>query len=113
VGNYRNRELLDRAHEFTECQVQIPDLCEGHVPDGCEPAHSNQGHHGKAGRLKAHDCFFAASCHSCHAELDNGNKLTHDEKDWYWRRGFERTLLEMWKREMVGVYRRWGGLKLW
>lgn len=90
---YRNRKYLDLAHRVTECQVQIPGICEGYTPDGCEPAHSNHQAHGKGIGHKAHDIYHAASCHSCHAEIDNGTALSREAKTHYWQAGFERTLL--------------------
>jgi hypothetical protein len=92
-NNYRNRRLLDLAHRVQECQLRIPGVCVGHSVDGCEPAHSNQSRHGKGGAMKAHDIFHAAACHWCHAELDQGKKLSREERRNYWQDGFERTWL--------------------
>lgn len=92
---YRNRKLLDLAHRITECTVQLPEVCEIRT-EGCEPAHSNWFEHGKGMGLKAHDCFFAAACHSCHAELDQGNLYTAQQKREAWQRGFDRTLLQIY-----------------
>lgn len=66
-GMYRSRRLLDLAHEVNRCQN-----CGSYQLEGCEPAHSNLGEHGKGKGLKAHDCFFAALCHKCHVWLDQG-----------------------------------------
>ena len=90
---YRNRKYLDLAHRVTECQLQIPGICDTYTPDGCEPAHSNQQIHGKGKGLKAHDIYHAASCHSCHAFLDQGADMSREDRRYYWQRGFERTLL--------------------
>lgn len=65
-GMYRNRPLLDLAHRIETCQN-----CKATCRPGCEPAHSNEPEHGKGTGLKAHDCFFAALCHACHAWYDN------------------------------------------
>lgn len=65
-GMYRNRALLDLAHKMDQCQN-----CGVSTPEGCEPAHSNLSEHGKGKGLKAHDAFFAALCHQCHAWADN------------------------------------------
>lgn len=89
---FRSRKLLDLAHRVTECQVQLPGVCEGHSAHGCEPAHSNQQRHGKGMGHKAADNFHAAACHSCHAELDQGRTLTKDERRDYWQAGYERTM---------------------
>lgn len=71
------------------------------------PAHSNLGEHGKGKGLKAHDCFFAALCHACHAWLDNqggfgkdptGVYLANpDDKREMFVKAMHRTWLELWR----------------
>jgi len=102
---YRNRKLLDVAHKINECQLQIPGVCQGWSEEGCEPAHANNWHpvYGKGGARKAHDNFFAAGCHACHFELDQGRNLSNEERHEYWRIGHARTLLEMFRRGFVKV----------
>ena len=79
-GMYRNRALLDLAHGIDTCQN-----CGTSMPEGCEPAHSNEGAHGKGKGLKAHDCFFAALCHACHAWCDNqGGRGKDPTGVWEW-----------------------------
>ncbi len=98
MANYRNRPLLDLAHEIHECQC-----CGAHVEEGCEPAHSNMSEHGKGVALKSHDCFHAALCHGCHSKLDQGRDLTREERREMWRRAHDRTMLEYWGRGWVRV----------
>lgn len=93
--NYRNRPLLDLAHKFDTCQ-----LCGRFAPDGCEPAHSNWSEHGKGMSIKAHDCFFAAMCHDCHAALDQGKDGGRWEK---WRVAADRTILALWRNGWLKV----------
>ena len=102
---YRNSALLDLAHQIQECQLQLPEVCEGFSEHGCEPAHANNWRSvfGKGGARKAHDCFFAAACHPCHAELDQGRRFDADEKFEYWSRGHDRTLLELFRRGLLKV----------
>jgi hypothetical protein len=88
MANHRDRRYLDLAHRVTECQC-----CGRSAPEGCEPAHSNQGEHGKGMSIKAHDVFHAAMAHDCHARLDQGNDETREEKMERWQKAFERTLL--------------------
>jgi hypothetical protein len=102
VSNFRSRALLDCAHKIQECQLQTP-ACIGHSEHGCEPAHANWSRYGKGGALKAHDCFYVAACHPCHAYLDQGMDLTREERLDYWQRGFERTVLALWERGLVRV----------
>lgn len=100
--NYRNRALLDAIHKIQECQLQTP-ACIGFQEHGSEPAHANWSRYGKGMQIKAHDCFIAAGCHPCHAYIDQGSKLSNEEKLDYWQRGFERTVLALWARELVKV----------
>jgi hypothetical protein len=86
---YRNRKLLDLAHRVTACQFLLP-VCMGISPEGCEPAHSNQGAHGKSIGMKAADDQHVASCPNCHRLYDGqlgyvmpreqANKLFNDAR---------------------------------
>lgn len=69
MAAYRNRRLLDLAHKVHTCQFKLYG-CQGHAPEGCEPAHSNQSAHGKGMGIKAHDDQHVASCHHCHQVYD-------------------------------------------
>lgn len=82
--NYRNRDLLDCAYNFP-CLLRFEGVCEGGAG---EPAHSNQYLHGKGGAMKAHDCFHVPACRACHRELDQGKRMTRDEKREAWNRAF-------------------------
>jgi hypothetical protein len=70
---YRSRKLLDAARELP-CQH-----CG--VSDGTiVAAHSNQLRDGKGRGLKAHDYRIASLCFTCHAELDQGSKMSKQER---------------------------------
>lgn len=97
--NYRDRALLDLAYQLN-CTLQIGGVCEGGPG---EPCHSNQSRHGKGGSIKAHDCFFASGCRSCHRELDQGKRFTREEKAEIWQRAHERTLLQLWEQGLIRV----------
>lgn len=101
--NHRDRALLDLAHRVHQCQVGLPDVCQGHMPEGCEPAHANGQRWGKGTGIKAHDVFHAAACHACHVELDQGHRVTQEDKLFYWQRGFERTMLIYFREGWVSV----------
>ena len=88
--NFRSRHLLDIARELP-CQIRLPG-CQG---GPSVAAHSNQQRHGKGTGIKAHDCFIAAACPSCHHQIDNGSKLSREERTEAWQRGHERTLVEL------------------
>jgi len=95
---YRNRKLLDIAHEIHECTIQIPDICQGYVPEGCEPVHANWGSwSGKGMGTKGHDFLWAAGCHSCHVEIDQGASLPRSSRVEYWRTAFIRTQIILWE----------------
>lgn len=97
--NYRDRALLDLAYQLN-CTLQIDEVCEGGPG---EPCHSNQSRHGKGGSIKAHDCFFASGCRSCHRELDQGKRFTRDEKADIWQRAHDRTMLQLWEQGLIRV----------
>lgn len=85
--NYRNRALLNLAHQLNTCPG-----CGGWSMHGLEPAHSDSQKHGKGTGIKAHDAFHAALCHDCHTAL-HSNKLDREEKRELWQRAFDATLL--------------------
>ena len=91
---YRNRRLLDLAHSIKACQLQIPEVCIGHQEHGCEPAHGPKSWLDGGAGLKSADVF-AAACHPCHVELDQGKLLSRAERQWYWGRGCARTWAEL------------------
>jgi ferredoxin len=66
-------------------------------------AHSNQQIHGKGMGVKAHDCYVAALCFQCHAQIDQGTLYDKATKKDMWDLAFQRTILELWKREMIKV----------
>lgn len=94
--NYRNRALLDLARDqpCTHCGRQDGTIV---------AAHSNQSRHGKGMGIKAHDCFIAFLCATCHAELDQGSRLSRDERIELWQRAHEKTLLRLFQSDRLGV----------
>ena len=82
---YRNQKLLEAVRE-SPCQV-----CG--VADGTVvAAHSNQLRDGKGRSLKAHDYRIAALCFRCHAELDQGVKMTKAERIEMWESAHRGTI---------------------
>lgn len=69
MSNYRDRKLLDLAHELHECTV-----CGEYSVEGLEPAHQNGIAAGKGHSIKGQDHRHAAMCHSCHQQYDTGNE---------------------------------------
>jgi hypothetical protein len=86
-GNYRNRKLLDMIRESPACMH-----C-GKYNDGTiVGAHSNFLRDGKGRGIKAHDYRVAALCFTCHSELDQGNKLSREERRGMWEEAHRKTI---------------------
>jgi hypothetical protein len=84
-GMYRNRTLLDSVRN-SPCQN-----CG--IEDGTVvAAHSNQLIDGKGRGLKAHDYRIAALCFTCHADLDQGSKMTREERLNMWEAAHRKTI---------------------
>ena len=96
--SYRNRSLLNLAYELP-CTLRLP-CCDG---GNGEPAHANWHQYGKGKSLKAHDCYFAAACRSCHRELDQGKNLSGDERIETWLRGYIETQRLLWEMGLIKV----------
>jgi hypothetical protein len=83
--NYRNKHLLEivRASPCQNCGRQ-----DGTVV----AAHSNQLRDGKGKGIKAHDYRVAALCYNCHAELDQGSKMSRYGRIEFWEGAHRRTV---------------------
>ena len=55
-------------------------------------AHSNQQKDGKGMGIKAHDYRIAALCYSCHADIDQGQRLNKEERKAVWDEAHRRTI---------------------
>lgn len=98
----RARDLLDLAHSIHECQLQIPGVCIGYSAHGCEPAHGPKSMlNGGMGHKS--DDVFAAGCHACHVEIDQGKALSREDRQWYWLRGAARTWARLIENGMLKV----------
>lgn len=83
----RSRKLLN-AIKTLPCQ------CCG-APAPSDPAHSNQSCHGKGKSIKASDVFVAALCRACHRMIDQGSKLSHEERITVWTVAWHSTVREL------------------
>jgi hypothetical protein len=84
---YRSKKLLETLRECPFC------LSCGAVNDGTVvAAHSNQLRDGKGKGIKAHDFRVAAMCHGCHYELDQGSKLSKEERLTMWEESHRATI---------------------
>jgi hypothetical protein len=95
---YRNRKLLNLAHELNACTLRFQGICIGYSVEGLEPAHSNFLEHGKAKGQKADDDQHCAACHWCHAELDQGHRFSLEAKRSLFASAREETFREYQKR---------------
>lgn len=83
--NYRDARIL-RAVREAPCM-----MC-GAQDGTVVAAHSNQLRDGKGRSIKAHDYRIAALCFRCHAEIDQGAKMTKEERLEAWEDAHRRTI---------------------
>mgnify|MGYP003339056631 FL=1 len=70
-----------------------------------QAAHSNRLAHGKGRGVKASDEYTAALCIRCHFILDQGSKLTKEERVEMWEKAHRKTIerlieLDLWPDEV-------------
>ena len=93
---YRNSKLL-RSLRDAPCQI-----CG--IEDGTVvAAHSNQMRDGKGRGLKAHDYRIAALCFTCHAEIDQGNKMSREERLDAWENAHRKTIGWLFDNNLISV----------
>lgn len=82
---YRNQKLLEivRKSPCQNCGSQDGTVC---------AAHSNQMRDGKGKGIKANDYRIAALCFRCHSDLDQGSKLTREERLQIWEDAHRKTV---------------------
>ena len=64
-------------------------------------AHSNQLRDGKGRGIKAHDYRIAALCYSCHMGLDQGNKLSREERVNLWEEAHRKTISWLFENDLL------------
>ena len=94
---YRNRHLLDLAHDMT-CMATFEHECVGWR--GCEPAHSDWSMFGRGNNHKSHDFAFAAMCHNAHTQLGT---FERELKRMEWLRAYVLTLEWLWENKLIRV----------
>jgi hypothetical protein len=82
---YRNKRLLELVRQ---APCQVCSLNDGTVV----AAHSNQQRDGKGMGIKAHDYRIAALCYRCHADLDQGGKMSKEERRNVWEEAHRKTM---------------------
>lgn len=95
---YRDKNLLEavRQSPCQHCGIQ-----DGTVV----AAHSNQLRDGKGRGIKAHDFRIAALCFKCHYELDQGSKLTKQERLNMWEDAHRATVGWLFLSDLISVKR--------
>ena len=84
--NYRSRKLLDCAKYAPKCMC-----CDKYNDGTVVMAHANWSEYGKGASIKAHDWAVAAMCYACHSELDQGSKLSKEDRKDTWIRAHIKT----------------------
>jgi hypothetical protein len=97
---YRNRKLLDIAHD-APCFLRVSSICRSGVNPSI-PAHSNLGRHGRGYSYRSSDAAVVASCPECHYWLDAGPAPRH-EKEMAFSEGLEKYLIWLLESGKVDV----------
>ena len=95
---YRDKHLLEAVRELPCMHCGIQD---GTVV----AAHSNQLRDGKGKGIKAHDFRIAALCFKCHHELDQGSRLTKQERLNMWEEAHRSTIGNLFLTGLIGLKR--------
>jgi hypothetical protein len=93
---YRHEKLLKAVRD---CPCQHCGAQDGTVV----AAHSNQLIDGKGRGLKAHDYRIAALCFRCHAELDQGTKMSKQERVNMWEAAHRATVGWLFENNIIGM----------
>jgi hypothetical protein len=93
---YRNQKLLEivRSSPCQHCGAE-----DGTVV----AAHSNQLIDGKGRGLKAHDYRIAALCYTCHADLDQGSKMSREERVNMWEAAHRKTIGWLFENNIIAL----------
>ena len=98
-GNYRNKKLLEVVRQ-SPCQN-----C-GAEDGTCCAAHSNWSEDGKGMGIKASDAAIAALCYNCHSMIDQGSKLSKQERRDIWLQAHKKTIKFLIENEYLIVNRK-------
>ena len=94
--NYRNKLLLEVVRD-APCQ-----LC-GAQDGTVVAAHSNQQRDGKGTGIKAHDYRIAALCYGCHMQLDQGSKMSKEDRVDIWEMAHRKTVGWLFENDRLKV----------
>lgn len=93
---YRNKKLLETVRT-APCQH-----C-GVIDGTVVAAHSNQQRDGKGKSIKAHDYRIAALCYCCHTGLDQGSKMSREERVEMWEEAHRKTIGWLFENSVIDV----------
>ena len=96
---YRNRKLLDVAHE-APCMLLLG--VPGCGADKSVPCHSDLLRHDRGAGHKSHDLFAVSGCPACHAAFTPAH-LGREVYEHVWIGAFERYTVWLWENEKVKV----------
>jgi len=99
MTTYRNRKLLDIAHD-APCMLQLGVKGCGTYPS--VPCHSDMLKHGRGVGHKSHDCFAVPGCPACHRHFTR-EYLGRGGYETEWLAAYERYLLWLWETGRVVV----------
>jgi hypothetical protein len=93
---YRNKKLLEAVREAPcmNCGAQNGTVC---------AAHSNQLRDGKGRGIKAHDYRIAALCYTCHSDLDQGAKMSREERVQMWEDAHRKTIGWLFDQDILHI----------
>lgn len=92
---YRSKKLLEAAR-LLPCQH-----C-GANNGTIVAAHSNQLRDGKGKGIKAHDYRIAALCFTCHSDLDQGSRMSKQERMDMWEEAHRKTIGLFFEQGLIG-----------
>jgi hypothetical protein len=96
---YRNRKLLDIAHD-APCMLRLDVAGCGEHPS--VPCHSDMLIHGRGAGHKSHDCLAVAGCPACHAAFTRSN-LGREGYEQAWAQAFARYVVWLFENDKLIV----------
>jgi hypothetical protein len=93
---YRNKKLLEVVRE-------APCMNCGAQDGTVVAAHSNQLRDGKGRSIKAHDYRIAALCYRCHSDLDQGSRMSKEERLNLWEEAHRKTIGWLFEQDKIHI----------
>jgi len=93
---YRNKKLLEAVR-------QAPCMLCAAQNGTVVAAHSNQLRDGKGRSIKAHDYRIAAFCYCCHSDLDQGSRMSKEERLNLWEEAHRKTVGWLFDQDKIHI----------